>query len=239
MGIRVGLGGSASGGGAQTGAQIRALLNALPRGSRLSYTWLDSLPTSAPGDTTVLFGDYAARTEIPANMVVLDGGYIYWTTALIPATNTTPPATNSSFKRLDFGGTADIVNLQQSGSTITVTRRDGTQFEIMVGTSDGSGAATISALSGDNFPVDDPPDQTLFFFIAPQDSFTSGKTVRNDADDGDVTSANERDLFKFFENGSKWVRQYQSASTPTADQIREALGVTEAEFDRIFIRVVY
>ena len=65
-------------------------------------------------------------------------------------------------------------------------------------------------LSGDNFPVDDPVDGTLFFFNANQSTFTSGKTVRNDADDGDVTSASEGDLFKYFSTGTKWVRQYQA-----------------------------
>ena len=69
-------------------------------------------------------------------------------------------------------------------------------------------------LSGNNFPGTDPADGTLFFFNADQTSFTSGKTVRNDADDGDVTSASEGDLFKYFATGTKWVRQYEATTAP-------------------------
>ena len=62
-------------------------------------------------------------------------------------------------------------------------------------------------LSVDNFPVDDPDDKTVIVFKTSQTSFTSGKTVRNEADDADVTSASANDWFQFFENGTKWVRQ--------------------------------
>ena len=71
-------------------------------------------------------------------------------------------------------------------------------------------------LSVDNFPVDDPDDKTVIVFKTSQTSFTSGKTVRNEADDADVTSASANDWFQFFENGTKWVRQLR--------------GITRGEF---------
>ena len=76
-------------------------------------------------------------------------------------------------------------------------------------------------LSLDNFPADDPEDGTLLFFNADQSSFTSGKTVRNDADDADVTEAKEGDLFKYFVTGTKWVRQYREHTAGAGIAISE------------------
>ena len=64
-------------------------------------------------------------------------------------------------------------------------------------------------LSGDNFPAVDPEDGVHFIFDVPQTSFLSSKTVRNDDDTADVTSAREGDMFKYVANGMKWVRVYQ------------------------------
>lgn len=80
-------------------------------------------------------------------------------------------------------------------------------------------------LSGDNFPATDPEDGTYFVFNVAQTSFITGKTVRNDADDADVTEASESDLFKYFENGTKWVRQYKASGTPRTDEdIRDVVA---------------
>lgn len=73
-------------------------------------------------------------------------------------------------------------------------------------------------LSGDNFPATDPEDGTYFVFNVAQTSFISGKTIRNDDDTADVTSASERDLFKYFTAGTKWVRQYRAVNIP-ADSV--------------------
>lgn len=70
-------------------------------------------------------------------------------------------------------------------------------------------------LSGGNFPANDPEDGVHFIFDVPQTSFLSSKTVRNDDDTADVTSANEGDMFKFVANGSKWVRVYENVDNDT------------------------
>ena len=83
-----------------------------------------------------------------------------------------------------------------------------------------------SSLALDNFPATDPADGTLLFFNADQSSFTSGKTVRNDADGADVASANQRDLFKYFADGTKWIRQYIGAAAADGSTMPSAFDFT-------------
>ena len=79
-------------------------------------------------------------------------------------------------------------------------------------------------LSGDNFPAVDPEDGTYFIFNVAQTSFLSSKTVRNDADSADVTTANEGDMFRYVASGTKWVREYQKLPVRTNEEIRDLIA---------------
>ena len=60
---------------------------------------------------SLYFGEYRANTEIPANRIVTHNNDIFWTIAAILDTNTTAPASNSSFVQLN-GGTSGITAQQ-------------------------------------------------------------------------------------------------------------------------------
>ena len=51
-------------------------------------------------------GEYAARTAYAKNKIVTSGSDIFWTVAAVADTNTTAPASNSSFVQLNGGGTS-------------------------------------------------------------------------------------------------------------------------------------
>lgn len=230
--VKVILFAESSSGTAQTGSQIVSLLEALPSGSRLSFNSLDDRPT-IPTDTTIFFGPYASNTAIPANRIVTHNNGLWWTNAAIPSSNTDAPGTNTNFEQFDIGSPNDITNLSISSNVITVTRRSGTTFTITLPSSSG-GTATLSQ---DNFPSTDPADGTLLFFNDDQSTFTASKTVRNEADDADVTSAIKGTLFKYFSTGTKWIRQFtpvdkvepwaQVGTTDTIPQSRHSREVFE------------
>lgn len=102
----------------------------------------------------------------------------------------------------------DIVGAMITGGTNVTVSYDDTTGTVTINATGGGGGTQV--LSEDNFPSADPADGTLLFFSADQSSFTSGKTVRNEDDSADVTSANKRDFFKYFTTGTKWVRQYSA-----------------------------
>lgn len=198
----------------QTGVEIAALINALTPGTSIQWGSIDGRPT-IPMDTTIFFGPYATTTAIPANNIVSYNNNLYWTNAAIPDTNTVAPDTNTDFEQIDAGGgPTDLVGLPTiSNRVITFTLRNGTTGTITLDT---------PPISDNNFPSTDPTDGTLIFFNAAQSTFTTGKTVRNEADDADVTSATAGTSFKFSTTGSKWIRQY----VPSA-----ATGLTQDEVD--------
>lgn len=80
-------------------------------------------------------------------------------------------------------------------------------WKVLIPASDiASTVPTFLALA--NFPATNPVDGTVLLFNTGQTTFTAGKTVRNEADDTDVTSASKGTIFKYFATGTKWVRQY-------------------------------
>ena len=140
-------------------------------------------------DVVKVYKDNTAYTM--GEYVVDSTPLLYRTTAAIPNTNTTDPEDNSDFERLG--------RVLEAGHRIEFDTTDDT--------------LTVNAIDqvivDDNFPTTNPADGTILIFNADQSTFTSGKTVRNEADDADVTSAGARDLFKFFATGTKWIRQYE------------------------------
>lgn len=200
-----------------TGAQIVALLEALGSGARLSWNFLDDRP-SIPTDTTVFYGPYVGSTLIPANRIVTFDNRIFWTTAEIPASNTDDPDSNSSFQQLDIGSPNDLIGVLLSGSTtLRFTQRSGSTIDVALPT----GGPPVYVQP--NFPATDPTvDGALLWLSEDQSSFTSGKTIRNEADDGDLTTGIEGDLFKWNLAGTKWVLQLKGAGIYESAELEEA-----------------
>lgn len=193
-------------------------------GATESVTWSVPIPvTGAPGAAgtgmSVLFGAYADG-EIPVNRIVTFGGNIYWTTANIPSSNTDNPTQNSNFRQLDIGSGNDLVGaILVGGTTLRFSRRSGATFDISL-PAGGSGSSTLSE---PNIPETDPTvDGTLLFLNADVTAFTAGKTVRNEADDGDLTTGLEGDCYKWILAETNWVRQFQGAGIYEAQPLDEA-----------------
>ena len=192
-------------------------------GATESVTWSAPIPeTGAPGadgsGADLLFGAYA-NGAIPVNRIVTFGGNIYWTTANIPSDNTDDPTENSNFRQLDIGSDNDLVGAILVGTTtLRLSTRGGSSIDISLP------SGGTSTLSEPNIPATDPTvDGTLLFLNADVMTFTVGKTVRNEADDGDVTTGLEGDCYKWILGETKWVRQFQGAG------IYETMPLDEAD----------
>ena len=121
-----------------TGSEIVSILNALPIGSRLQYSWLDGQP-SIPLNTASWHGAFQLRTAYTSGSIVTDAGGVFIYITDIPATNTTRPASDSRAEALDVGSPLDITNVAKAGLTFTFTRRTGT-FSLTISPTDIYGA---------------------------------------------------------------------------------------------------
>ena len=115
------------------GPELIELLNGLPIGSRLQFSWLDGAPT-IPLNTASWHGAWRSETAYVSGSIVTDGGNVFIYIVDIPATNTVRPAadTASRVEHLDVGSPLDITNVTSAGLVFTFTRRDGSQFTLEI-----------------------------------------------------------------------------------------------------------
>ena len=109
--------------------------------------------------------------------------------------------------RAIIADTPAVVEISQvDATTLRVSLRDGSMIDLTVG-----GGSSVLALP--NVPATDPTvNGTLLFLTADVSTFTTGKTVRNDADDADLTSGTEGDLYEWNLAGTKWVRLFSGSA---------------------------
>lgn len=119
----------------QTAAEIIALLQALPVGSRLNINWFDG-ELNIPTNTASWHGAFQLRTAYTSGSIVTDNNNVFIYTENIPASNTTRPGVDARAEHLDVGSPNDLSDLSKSGLTFTVTRRSGASFNLTISSTD-------------------------------------------------------------------------------------------------------
>ena len=119
----------------QSAAELIALLNALPRGSRLNINWFDG-ELNIPTNTVEWHGQFQLLTAYGAGDMVIDSRNIYIYIADVPATNTTRPGSDTRAEHLDAGSPADLVDATKSGLTFTLVRRSGDNINLTITNAD-------------------------------------------------------------------------------------------------------
>ena len=115
----------------QTAPEVIALLNMLPRGSRLNINWFDG-ELNIPTNTVQWHGQFQLNTAYESGYMVIDAGSIFIYIQDVPATNTVRPAADSRAEHLDAGSPQDLINATKSGLTFTFVRRSGDNINLTI-----------------------------------------------------------------------------------------------------------
>ena len=126
----------------QTAPEVIALLNMLPRGSRLNINWFDG-ELNIPTNTVQWHGQFQLNTAYESGYMVIDAGNIFIYIQDIPATNTVRPASDTRAEHLDAGSPQDLINATKSGLTFTFVRRSGDNINLTF-----DGADLVTAAEG-------------------------------------------------------------------------------------------
>ena len=119
----------------QTAGELIALLNALPRGSRLNINWFDG-ELNIPTNTVEWHGQFQLNTAYGAGDMVIDSRNIYIYITDVPATNTIRPGSDTRAEHLDAGSPADLIDATKSGLTFTLVRRSGDNINLTISNAD-------------------------------------------------------------------------------------------------------
>ena len=188
----------------QTGAEMVTALDGLSGNSRLQASSVRGLATVA---TTGAYGDLSGRPTIPTDTTIFKGAWTANTSYAVGnivtrtndvyiciTANSDATFTASKWEQLDVGSPTDITNVAISGTTITVSRRNGTTFTLT--TQDTTYSNATQSTAG----LQSSADKTKLDGIATQatkNQAGAGTTIGSDGEvniDNPFTDADETKL---------------------------------------------